>query len=378
MNTGKDTDQDKQWRGDSMDTIKIGIIGTGGISRMHQRIYQEVGGFEIIAVCDIAKERAVRAAEEWGVPKKHAFTSYNKMLEMEEIDGVSVCTYNQAHRRPTVAALRAGKHVLCEKPMAATLKDATAMAKAAKESGKVLQIGLNPTFHPQLQFARKLVDEGVLGDIYYSETSGCRRRGTPGGSFIYKKTAGAGAIVDIGVYNMHSALYVMGYPKPSRVSAITEDYITHQDARFAEMDVEEFGAAWVRFENGGVMVFKISWAVHQNSLGGTFILGKQAGLSLGGTVLYADELSEQVKQLAEAEGLTPEADPPEGMTTIRFSGFPDVDCWKLQMKYFGEAIRSNGPSPIPPEGVLLTNVIMDGIFRSHRAGREVSVKVPEI
>jgi len=365
-------------KGDDMDTVKIGIIGTGGISRQHRHVYQQVGGFEIIAVCDIIEEKALRAAEEWGIPKKGAFTSYDKMLEMDEIDGVSVCTYNQAHCPPTVAALKAGKHVLCEKPMAATLEDATAMVRAAKESGKVLQIGLNPTFHPQLQFARKLVDEGVLGDIYYAETAGCRRRGTPGGTFIYKKTAGAGAIVDIGVYNMHSTLYAMGYPKPTRVSAITADYISRQDPRLAEMDVEEFGAAWVRFENGAAMVFKISWAVHQDSLGGTFILGKQAGISLGGLVLYADELSEQVKQLAEAEGLTPEPDPPEGMTTIRFSGFPNVDCWKLQMRYFGEAIRSNGPSPIPPEGVMLTNVIMDGIFRSHQAGKEVAAKVPEI
>ncbi|HIE26263.1 TPA: Gfo/Idh/MocA family oxidoreductase [Candidatus Poribacteria bacterium] len=361
-----------------MDTIKIGIIGTGGISRQHRKVYQQVGGFEIIAVCDIIKEKALRAAEEWDVPKKNVFTSYNKMLEMDEIDGVSVCTYNQGHRRPTVAALKAGKHVLCEKPMAGTLKDATAMVRAAKESGKVLQIGLNPTFHPQLQFARKLVDEGVLGDIYYAETAGCRRRGTPGHTFIHKRTAGAGAIVDIGVYNMHSALYVMGYPKPTRVSAITEDYISHQDPRFAEMDVEEFGAAWIRFENGGVMVFKISWAVHQDSLGGAFFLGKKAGISLGELKLYADELSEQVEQLAEAEGLTPEPNPPKGMTTIGFSGFPQVDCWQIQMRKFGEAIRSNGPSPISPEGVLLTNVIMDGIFRSHKLGREVSVKVPEI
>ncbi len=151
-----------------MDTIKVGIIGTGGISRAHQKAYTAVGGFEIVAVCDIFKEKSRQAAEEWGVPKKYAFTSYNKMLQMDEIDVVSVCTYNQAHRRPTVAALRAGKHVFCEKPMAATLKDATAMVRAAKESGKILQIGIHSTFSPGLQFARKLVDEGILGDIYYS------------------------------------------------------------------------------------------------------------------------------------------------------------------------------------------------------------------
>ena len=135
------------------------------------------------------------------------------MLEMDEIDTVSVCTYNQGHRRPTVAALNAGKHVFCEKPMAATLPDATAMVRAAKASGKILQIGIHSTFNPRLQFAKKVIDSGLLGDIYYSESTGGSRRRNPGRTFIYKKTAGAGAIVDVGVYNMHDSLYVMGYPK---------------------------------------------------------------------------------------------------------------------------------------------------------------------
>ena len=360
-------------------TIRVGIVGTGGISRAHQRSYTAVGGFEIVAVCDIIKSKANEAADQWGVPRKHVFTSYNKMLEMDEIDTVSVCTYNQGHRRPTVAALNAGKHVFCEKPMAATLPDATAMVRAAKASGKILQIGIHSTFNPGLQFAKKVIDEGLLGDIYYSESSGGRRRGNPGRTFIYKKTAGAGAIVDIGVYNMHNSLYAMGYPKPVRVSAITEDYISQQDPQFRGiMDVEEFGIAWVRFEDGGVMVFKISWAIHQDSLGPSFCLGKEMGISLDGPVVYADAYTDELKKLVKSEGLTAEANPPEGMTTIRFSGFREVNVWEAQMTAFREAVKADAPSPIPSEGVLLTNVIMDGIFRSHEAGKEVAVRVPEI
>ena len=359
--------------------IRVGIVGTGGISRAHHRAYTKVGGFEIVAVCDIIAEKALQAAENWGVPKKNVFTSYNKMLEMDEIDTVSVCTYNQAHRRPTVAALNAGKHVFCEKPMAATLADATAMVRAAKASGKILQIGLKSAFTPKLQFAKKVIDQGIIGGIYYSESARCRRRGNPGRTFIYKKTAGAGAIVDIGVYNLHNSLYAMGYPKPVRVSAITEDYISMQNPRFRDkMDVEEFGAAWVRFENGGVMVFKISWAVHQDSLGGVFCLGKNAGISLDGPIVYADSYSKELQKLVKSEGLTAKADPPEGMTTIRFKGFPEVDVWEAQMTAFREAVKTDAVSPLPPECVLLTNVIMDGIFRSHESKKEVAVKVPEI
>ena len=274
-----------------MEKIRVGIIGTGGISRAHQRTYQQVGGFEIVAVCDIFEDKARQAAEEWGVPKKNVFTNQDEMLQMDEIDTISVCTYNQGHRVPTVAALEAGKHVFCEKPIAATLEDATAMVRAAKASGKILQIGLHSSFSPGVQFAKKVVDEGILGDIYYAETSGCRRRGVPGHTFIYKKTAGAGATVDIGVYNMHHTLYIMGYPKPVRVSAITTDYLSRQDPRWKDMDVEEFGAAWVRLENGGVMVFKISWAVHQDSLCGTFFLGNLVILA----VKHHCQLSEYAK-----------------------------------------------------------------------------------
>jgi len=361
-----------------MDTIKVGIVGTGGISRAHQGTYERIEGVEIIAVCDIIKEKALRAAEEWGVPKKNTFTSAKKMVEMDEIDAVSVCTYNRGHRNPTVAALEAGKHVLCEKPMAASLADATAMVRAANKSGKILHVAIHSRFGAAVSFARKIVEAGILGDIYYTETSGCRRRGIPGHTFIYKKTAGAGAIVDIGIYNMHNALFVLGYPKPVRVSALTCDYLARQDPRWESMDVEEFGAAWVRFEDGSVMLFKISWAVHQNTLGGNYFLGKQAGLSLGGPVVYADSVPEELKKLAEAEGVTLKADPPEGMTAINCEGLPGVDVWLAQITAFLNAVRENGPSPIPPEGVLLTNVIMDGIFRSDKLGRQVSVQVPEI
>ena len=366
-----------------MDTIRVGIIGTGGISRAHQQAYQKAGGFEIVAVCDIFEEKAKKAAEEWEVPAENAFTDIEQMLNSVDLDTISVCTYNQAHKDPTIAALKAGKHVFCEKPMAATLEDATEMVKVAKSSGKILQIGIHSTFSSDIQLARKLVDNRILGDIYYAETTATRRRGIPGNTFIYKRTAGAGAVVDIGIYNMHNALFVMGYPKPVRVSAVTADYIAHQDPRWDDMDVEEFGAAWVRFDNGGVLLFKVSWAVHQNSLGGTYFLGKDAGLSLGGPVVYADSLTEQVQNLAQDQGYGVETEDAgkgwfdQQMVNIKFSGLPSIDVWKAQMEAFGDAVRSGTPSPIPPEGVVLTNVIMDGMFKSQSLGKEVEVQVPD-
>jgi len=361
-----------------VDTVKIGLVGTGGIGNHHAKTYEPIEGVKIVAVCDIARKKALQYAERWGIPKKNVFTSYNKMLEMDEIDTVSVCTYNQAHRRPTVAALKADKHVFCEKPMAATLADATAMVRAAKEAGKILHIAIHSRYQPGIVMSRKIVEAGILGDIYYSESAGCRRRGTPGGTFIYKKTAGFGAVVDIGVYNMFNTLYTLGYPKPVTVSAYMCDHITRQTPGLEAMDVEEFGSAWVRFEDGSIMIFKISWAVHANSLGPNYFLGKKAGLSFSGPEVYADEVPKDLEKLAKSEGCTLKVEEARNMVNIRIEGLKPVDVWAAQVKAFRDAVREGGPSPIDPEGVLLTNVIMDGIARSVKKGKEVAVKVPEI
>ena len=362
-----------------MDTVRVGIVGTGGIGNHHAKVYQTIEGIELVAACDIVKEKVVQFAEKWGIPKKNIFTNFRKMVQMEELDAVSVCTFNQAHRAPTVAALKAGKHVLCEKPMAATLRDATAMVRAAKESGKILHIAIHSRFRPNVVMAQKIISEGILGDVYYCESVGCRRRGIPGGTFIYKKTAGFGAVVDIGVYNMFNTLFALGFPKPATISAFTCDYIARQIPSLKDMDVEEFGAAWVRFEDGSIMVFKISWAVHANSLGSNFFLGKKAGLSMDGMEVYADEVPKGLEQLVKAEGGSLEVEEVRGnMVNVRIRGLKPVDVWQAQIRAFRDAVLKGGPSPIDPEKVLLTNVIMDGIARSAKRGKEVAARIPTI
>lgn len=360
-----------------MDKIKVAVVGAGGIANHHMGVYSKIEDIEVVAVCDIIKDKAVQFAERWKIPKKNVFKSYKNMLKyVEEIQTVSVCTFNQAHRGPTVAALEAGKHVLCEKPMAATLSDAVAMVRAANQTGKILHVAIHSRFQPRVEMARKVIGAGILGDVYYCESVGCRRRGTPGGTFIYKKTAGFGAVVDIGVYNMHDTLFALNYPRPVTVSAFTCNYISKNIPGFEKMDVEEFGAAWVRFEDGSIMVFKISWAVHANSLGNSFFLGKKAGMTFG--EIYADSVPKELEQLANSEGWTLKVDPVDKMVNIRIEGLKPVDVWDAQVRAFINAVRTGGPSPIDPNKVLITNVIMDGIARSAKLGKEVTVKMPEV
>ncbi len=350
-----------------MRTIKLGLIGAGGISQAHCRAIASIDGAEIIAASDLVPAQLDRARERWGIEK--TFSDYNEMLKMDELDAVLVCTPTAVHAPPTVAALRAGKHVLCEKPMEATLPAATEMVRAAHEMDKILMVALKLRFTPQVIKAKEVVDAGTLGDIYYAETIADRRRGNPGGSFIRKATAGLGAAADIGVYALDTALYLMGHPKPVAVSGITSNYLSLHNTwnpALRETEVEDFAIGWVLFDNGARMVFKTCWCMNMDSLGGTIFLGTKAGLRIGvgevrgpqgGVTVYGDEDGE--------------------IKDETFTDFESVDVFRAEDAAFVDAVREGKPSPIDPDGILLTNVIIQGVIDSSEAGgREVEVTVP--
>jgi predicted dehydrogenase len=360
-----------------MQTVKLGLIGAGGIAQAHCRAIADVEGVQVIAASDIVQENAQRTAGRWGIP--HVFGDYNEMLQMDELDGAIVCTPTAVHAAPAIAALKAGKHVLCEKPMEATLSAAAEMVRAAHETGKILMVALKLRFSPQVIAARQVVDEGTLGDIYYAECVADRRRGNPGGSFVKKAMAGFGAGADIGVYALDTALYLMGHPKPVTVAAITSNYVSlhvqpvigQWGKNIHETEVEDFAAAWVRFENGARLVFKTSWCMHMDSLGGTFFLGTRGGLRIGVGEVRGPE-----------EGVWVYRDEFGALTDVQIqTGRPleGIELFRRENAAFAEAVREGQPSPIDPHGMLLTNVIIQGVMDSAAAGgREVAVTVPAL
>jgi predicted dehydrogenase len=351
------------------------LIGTGGIAQTHCRAIADLEGVQVVAASDIVPENVERTAERWGIP--HVFTDYDAMLHAVELDGVVVCTPTAVHAPPTIAALRAGVHVLCEKPMEATLGAATEMVRTAHQTGKNLMVALKLRYSPQVIVAKNVVDSGTLGEIYYAECVADRRRGNPGGSFIRKATAGFGAGADIGVYALDTALHLMGHPKPVAVSAITSNYVSLHSApiigqwgrNIDQTEVEDFAAAWVRFENGARLVFKTSWCMHMDSLGGTFFLGTRGGLRIGVGEVRGPE-----------EGVTVYRDEFGALTDVKIQNVRSVEgieLFRRENAAFAEAVREGRPSPIDPEGMLLTNVIIQGVIDSAAAGgREVEVTVP--
>ena len=354
-----------------MRTVKIGMIGAGGIAQSHCRAITDVkekNGIEFVAIADIDPQRAETTSKKWNIP--HVYNDYCEMLKKEDIEAVVVTTYNMAHRGPTVDALQAGKHVLVEKPMSATLEDAAAMTRTAHETGKKLMVALKSRFSETWQAAKGITGSGVLGDIYYAETVAARRTGIPGftDSFIKKETAGIGTVADIGVYCLDEALWLMGHPKPVSVSGVSNNTLgkSHKPVRGSwkwdpeKLSVEDFGVAWVRFDNGAAMVFKSVWIMHMDEIGHTFLLGTKAGLKMSPLTVFRHEwglmTDTVVKGLQEVE---------------------DIELFRRENIAFAEAVREDTPVPIPADEMLLTNVIIQGLIDSSTAGHEVQVKVPQ-
>lgn len=251
--------------------------------------YAKLSNVEMVAFCDIIPERAKNGAEKYGAPGAKVFTDYNEMLEMD-LDAVSVCTPNNVHAPATIAALRAGKHVLCEKPMAITSEEADAMVRTAKETGLKLSVGYMSRFGDDAQLLKRMIEAGELGEIYYAEALAVRRRGVPTwGVFLSKEKQGGGPLIDIGTHSLDLTLWLMGdYSKP--VSVLGSSYRKLAplggyniwgawDPESYEVEDSAFGL--VKLESGATVLVKSSWALNvEKDQHGSVLCGTKAGASL--------------------------------------------------------------------------------------------------
>ena len=315
----------------------------------------------------------------YGVEGVRTYTSHKEMLEKEELDAVSVCTYNRTHAECTIDALNKGLHVLLEKPMCVTTEEAVEICRAEKKSGKILSIGFQPRFDANMQMIKKIVQSGALGEVYYIQTGGGRRRGIPNSTFIEEKTAGIGALGDIGCYSLDMVLNAIGYPKPLTVSGYKSDFFGKSyeysaPENASRFSVDDFAAAFIRLEGGIILDFRISWAMHMNTPGDTIILGKKAGLRIPSTDCWNGSVGGPMTIYHDVAGV-------QCQTTIpilsngdgQFSGLFD-----RKVRSFLDAILTNGTSPVPTSQILYNQAIIDGICKSANVGHEINIEIPEI
>ena len=269
------------------DKVRIGIIGVGQIGKGHLRTYHDIPEVELVAACDIREDELRRVADEFGIP--NVYTDYTEMLKRDDIDSVDICLHNRLHRPMTVDVLEAGKNAYCEKPMSWTYRDAKAMYDAAVTTGNMLHIQLARIYRPTTTCAKRIIDEGHLGEIYAVTSIHYRRRGRPyvdgygAPAFVNAATSGGGAVIDMGVYNISRILYLLGNPELVSVSAATYQKVDnmYQDRRQASgYNVEELGMGFVRLGGGVSYTLTEGWAIHGDSPEEDRIYGTKGGLSV--------------------------------------------------------------------------------------------------
>ncbi len=345
-----------------MEKLKIGVVGAGNIARSaHLPAYKQCSNCTPVAICDIDLERAQAAAKDFGIPE--VYSSVEEMLANADIDAVDICTWNNAHAPVLIAAANAGKHVICEKPLAMNLSDALLMEKAVKENNIIFFLAVPSRFGYANMYLRDMYDNGELGDVYYAKTSYVRRRGTPSGWFTDKKTSGGGPIIDIGVHRIDAAWYLMGTPKPTRVSANVfnkiGDYQTKGISRWQgtpcpdnRFDTEDSGAGVIHFENGATMVFEASWAINAPDKSETLICGTKAGATIEPLVIYGER----------NEFLS------DDKVTVNSAN----DKFKLELEHFADCVlNGNYNTKYTIEQAVDMQRMLQAIYDSAAEGREI-------
>ena len=348
--------------------LKVGIIGNGGIANAHIDGYLSLGSeVEVVACCDINFDKAKAYAEKYGI--KNYYDNCYDMLKENQLDAVSVCTWNSAHAECAIAALNAGCHVLCEKPMAMNTEEALSMKEAAEKNGKLLMIGFVRRHGNDAAAAVDYIKQGTLGEVYYAKATYLRRCGFPGGWFGDKSRSGGGPLIDLGVHVIDLSRYVMGCPKPVTVFGATFNKIgarNHirttewQSETVAEepiFTVEDLATAMIRFDNGAVLQVEASFNLNiKENCGDIIFFGDKAGLSLSPFELYG----EQNNQLVD-------------IVPYKKCEFDFAVDFKREIKNFVDAVNGKAKClATADDGVELMR-ILDAIYLSAETGKSVDI-----
>ena len=344
--------------------MKIVIVGAGFAARVVHLPGYAACRAPVAAICDLDTARAQSLADQHGIPK--VFSDWREMIAAENPDLVSVCLPNALHREISVAASEAGAHVLCEKPLATSVAEAHEMFDAARKAGRVLMAAQHIRYQAEASAIKRVIDGGALGEIYHAEATYMRRLGIPTwGAFHQKSASSGGALYDIGVHILDQALWLMGNPRPRAVSAVTQQRFGRRPDIAAllrnawdpeRFDVEDFGVAFVRFENGADLVLRASWAAHiaEREDGNVLLLGTEGGVTTHPPALY--HLRSGV------------------FANEEFTNIQPRNTYEAQMRGFLSALRGERELSVKEEETMNVQRILSAAYRSAEEGREVAVE----
>jgi predicted dehydrogenase len=353
-----------------MEKVRVGIIGTGGISHCHMDGYKNMADrVEVVAVCDIDEAKVKAYAERYNVPRW--YTDCHEMMEKETLDCVSVCTWNAAHKPCTIAALRGGANVICEKPMALNAEEAEEMRAVAKETGKLLQIGFVRRFGSDADTIRKWTADGMMGDVYFAKASYLRKDGCPGGWFGDKSFSGGGPLIDLGVHVIDLSRYLAGNPRPVSAYGVTYNNLGCNRAAGGttawelsssktgyQYTVEDFANAIVRFENGFSLHVEASFNLNiDRDTGSIELFGTKSGVKA-----YDDK----VEMYTDMSGMFVKTTPYSRLGC-------DSNAFRAEIAGFINAATGGAPCRATAEDGVWLMKILDAIYTSAKTGKSVDI-----
>ncbi|ENK0389816.1 Gfo/Idh/MocA family oxidoreductase [Listeria monocytogenes] len=354
-------------------TLKVGIIGCGGIANgKHMSSLLKAEKAEMVAFCDIVLEKAEAAAKEFGSENASVYTSYIELLQDKSIDVIHVCTPNISHAEISIAAMEAGKHVMCEKPMAKTTEEAKSMIEAANRTGKKLTIGYQNRFRKDSDYLHQVCENGELGDIYYAKAKAIRRRAVPTwGVFLDEEAQGGGPLIDIGTHALDLTLWMMDNYKPKYVVGNSYHKLAKKEnAANAwgswdpnKFTVEDSAFGFITMENGATIVLEASWALNTLDVG-------EARTSLSGTEGGAD-MEDGLRINGEAHSQMYEKKIQLEAGGVDFYDGTGDDPALIEAEQWLEAIEKNTDPVVKPEQALVVTQILEAIYESSKTGQPV-------
>ena len=356
--------------------VKVGIIGCGGIANgKHMPSLSKIDEVEMVAFCDIVVERAEKAAEQYGVEGAKVYEDYTELLKDESIEVVHVCTPNRSHSFISVAALEAGKHVMCEKPMAKTYAQAKEMYDASVRTGKKLTIGYQQRWRGDSQYLKQVCQNGELGDIYYARAIALRRRAVPTwGVFLNEYEQGGGPLIDIGTHALDLTLWLMDNYKPKMIVGTKYKKLGDQTQTanaWGDWDpekntVEDSAFGFIVMENGATISLESSWALNiaDPNEAVTLLAGDKAGADmLNGLRINYVKNNRQVVETPDFK---------TGGVAF-FEGRGNGSPAELEAKAWINAVINDTEPPTKACQALVVTQILEAIYKSAATGKPVYI-----
>ncbi len=353
--------------------IKVGIIGCGGIANgKHMPSLSRLSDVEMVAFCDIELEKAEKAKAEYGTPDAKVYTDYKELLKDQEIEVIHVCTPNRSHAPISIDSLQAGKHVMCEKPMAKTAEDARKMVQAAKETGKKLTVGYQHRHKPEAIYMKQVIERGDLGDIYFAKAFAIRRRGTPNwGVFLNEYEQGGGPLIDIGTHSLDVTLYLMNNYEPKMVVGTKYKKVNNADCGNPwggwepdQHTMEDSAFGFIVMKNGATIILESSWALNTSEPiqeGSTVLCGSDAGAQIkNGVIINKGEFNRLI-----------EIKPDLSSGGVAFYDGHVSTPADVEARRWIDAVKNDTDPVVLPQQACVVSEILEAIYKSAATGQPV-------